>query len=57
VVPPAQPAALAAAIVAVLKLQPAERRALGDSLRRRVERDFRIDDAIEAYVALYRTVA
>jgi glycosyltransferase involved in cell wall biosynthesis len=56
-VPPAQPAALAAAIADLLRRQPAERRALGDSLRHRVQREFRIDDAIDAYAALYRSLA
>ena len=55
-VPPAQPERLAAAIAALLRLHASERRALGDSLRRRVERNFRIDDAIDAYAELYRRV-
>jgi glycosyltransferase involved in cell wall biosynthesis len=55
-VPPAQPARLAAAITALLRLQPNQRRALGDSLRVRVEQNFDIDHAIDAYAALYRQV-
>jgi glycosyltransferase involved in cell wall biosynthesis len=55
-VPPAQPERLAAAITALLRLQPNERRALGDSLRRRVQENFDIDSAIDAYAALYRQV-
>jgi glycosyltransferase involved in cell wall biosynthesis len=55
-VPPAQPERLATAITALLRLQPNERRAVGDSLRRRVEQNFDIDAAIDAYAALYRQV-
>jgi glycosyltransferase involved in cell wall biosynthesis len=55
-VPPAQPATMAAAIVALLRLPADERRALGHSLRRRMEQHFQIDHAIKAYAALYRRV-
>ena len=55
-VPPAQPERLAAAITALLRLQPNQRRGLGDSLRRRVEQHFDIDHAIDAYAALYRRI-
>lgn len=55
-VPPAQPERFAAAITALLQLQPSERRVLGDLLRRRVEQHFDIDRAIDAYAALYRQV-
>lgn len=55
-VPPAQPEGFAVAITALLRLHASERRALGDSLRRRVEQHFDIDRAIDAYAALYRQV-
>jgi len=55
-VPPAQPDRLAAAVIALLRMPEIERRALGDSLRRRVEQNFHINHAIDAYVALYRQV-
>jgi glycosyltransferase involved in cell wall biosynthesis len=55
-VPPAQPGTLAAALTTLLRLPVSERRALGESLRRRVEQRFQIDQAIDAYVALYRRV-
>jgi glycosyltransferase involved in cell wall biosynthesis len=55
-VPPAQPEKFAAAITALLLLHASERRALGDSLRRRVEQHFDIARAIDAYAALYRQV-
>jgi len=55
-VPPAQPERLAAAITALLRLQPSQRRGLGDSLRLRVEQHFDIDHAINAYAALYRRI-
>ena len=56
-VPPAQPGALATAIATLLRVPPDERRVLGGSLRTRMQRDFRIEDAIDAYVALYRRIA
>ena len=56
-VPPARPAALATAIAALLRLRPDERRALGYSLRSRMQREFRVEDAIDAYVTLYRRIA
>ena len=55
-VPPAQPERLATAIMPLLRLSASDRRALGDSLRRRVEQRFDIAAAIDAYVALYRQI-
>ena len=55
-VPPAQPERLATAIMTLLRLSTSDRRALGDSLRRRVEQCFDIAAAIDAYVALYRQI-
>lgn len=55
-VPPAQPESLATAIMTLLRLSASDRRALGDSLRRRVEQRFDIAAAIDAYVALYRQI-
>jgi glycosyltransferase involved in cell wall biosynthesis len=55
-VPPAQPERLATAIMTLLRLSTSDRRALGDSLRRRVEQRFDIAAAIDAYVALYRQI-
>ena len=55
-VPPAQPERFAAAITVLLRLPASERRALGDSLRRRIEQDFDIDTAVDAYAALYRQI-
>jgi glycosyltransferase involved in cell wall biosynthesis len=55
-VPPAQPERLATAIMTLLRLSASDRRALGDSLRRRVEQRFDIAAAIDAYVALYRQI-
>jgi glycosyltransferase involved in cell wall biosynthesis len=55
-VPPAQPEKFATAVTALLRLHTSERRALGDSLRRRVEQNFDMNAAIDAYAALYRQV-
>ena len=55
-VPPAQPERLATAIMTLLRLSGSDRRALGESLRRRVEQRFDIAAAIDAYVALYRQI-
>jgi glycosyltransferase involved in cell wall biosynthesis len=55
-VPPAQPEKLALAIAALLRLHADERRKVGESLRRRMEQHFDIDQAIDAYVALYRQI-
>ncbi len=55
-VPPAQPEKFADAITALLRLHANERRALGDSLRCRVEQNFDIARAIDAYAALYRQI-
>lgn len=54
IVPPMDPAALAAAAARVLALPAAARSALGAADRRRVQECFGADDAAAAYVALWR---
>jgi polysaccharide biosynthesis protein PelF len=51
-VPPGEPAALAAACVGLLR-SPARRRALGDAARRRALAHFTADRVVRAYGALY----
>lgn len=53
VVPPRDPAALAAA-VARLRDDPSARRAMGSAARRRVERHFGLERSLAAFEALYR---
>ena len=55
-VPERDPAATAAAL-ARLAASPALRRQLGDAARRRVVRDFRLDDQTAAFADLFRKVA
>lgn len=54
IVPPRDPAALAAAIGRVLQLNTADRRALGLRDRARIAEHFAIDVIAERYAALYR---
>ena len=53
-VAPEQPEQLAGSIAALLRLPVGERRAIGETLRRRVEQSFNIESAIDAYAMLYR---
>ena len=57
VVPVSDPEALAAALVAVLRLPEAELRSLGDSARLRIARDFELDHMVGAYVEQWRAAA
>ncbi|MFN9577762.1 MAG: glycosyltransferase [Gemmatimonadota bacterium] len=57
VVPPRDPAALAAAITAILDLPAAVRQGLGRSGRARMDREFSRARNAERYVALYRELA
>ncbi|MDA1132886.1 MAG: glycosyl transferase, partial [Proteobacteria bacterium] len=54
VVPPSDPAALAAAWARVLNLPVSERAALGERGLARVREHFAIDRIAERYAALYR---
>lgn len=56
IVPPRDPAALASAIVELLRMEPGERHALGLSARGRVEKLFNIPDIVSRYEALYEDV-
>jgi glycosyltransferase involved in cell wall biosynthesis len=53
VVPPRDPAALAAAMSVVAAMSPGEIARLGDSARSRIERNFSIDAVVGRYEALY----
>lgn len=53
IVPPRDPAALAAAI-ARLRDDPAARRAMGKAARRRIEQEFSLQGSLDAFQALYR---
>jgi glycosyltransferase involved in cell wall biosynthesis len=54
-VPPANPAAFASAVAALLR-DPARRAAMGQAGRRRVEREFALSGVAERYAELYRQV-
>ncbi len=56
-VPPRDPAALAAALEAVLRLAPEARRAMGAAGRARIAADFTLDRAAGRYAALYDATA
>lgn len=56
VVPPGDPAALARAWEDLLALSPAERQALGEAARRRVEERYSLEKMAAAYARLYRDI-
>lgn len=57
VVPPRDPAALAAALCELLDLPTSDRRRLGESARRRVAQRFSLSAAVGQYETLYRRLA
>jgi glycosyltransferase involved in cell wall biosynthesis len=57
VVPPGDPAAMAAATLELLRLTPQERAALGFSAQARIRDRFSLDAMIATYVELYRDLA
>jgi glycosyltransferase involved in cell wall biosynthesis len=54
VVPPRDPAALAAAIERILRRSPAQRQELGASARRRIEENYSLESVVARYEGLYR---
>jgi glycosyltransferase involved in cell wall biosynthesis len=56
VVPPRDPAALAAAVERVLNLEPDRRRELGMAARRRIEENYSLEKAAAQYQEIYREI-
>ncbi|HSL22711.1 MAG TPA: glycosyltransferase [Vicinamibacterales bacterium] len=57
VVPPRDPAALAAAVLRILSLSPEERRAMGRRARERLMRQYSLDHIVRRYEELYVDLA
>jgi glycosyltransferase involved in cell wall biosynthesis len=57
VVPPRDPAALAAAMIALVDAGPGARAALGELARQRIQSEFDIESVAARYAALYETLA
>ena len=56
VVPPGKPAALAEAMVAVLRLTESDRRSLGLAARRRVGANFSLEKIVQRYLTVWNDV-
>jgi glycosyltransferase involved in cell wall biosynthesis len=55
VVPPGDSDALAAGLISLVRLEPAERRALGQQARRRVMENFSLSLYVDRHLELYGT--